>query len=95
MTHTRTAILALALACGLGGTASAQSMATPGPAPDSWLNAVPGPTGRSGFGLEPYHGAGSGSSTPPTMNAPLTSPDNPQAPLGAGGISTGGQYFAR
>ena len=38
---------------------------------------------------------GYGSSTPPASNRPLASPDNPQAPLGAGGITTGGQYFAR
>ena len=38
---------------------------------------------------------GYGSSTPPAMNRTLTSPDSTQAPLGAGGINTGGQYFAR
>lgn len=48
----------------------------------------------------PYTGAphateGYGSSMPPIADAPLTSPDNPQAPLGAGGFATGGQYFAR
>ena len=39
---------------------------------------------------------GYGSSAPPLGNGPMTSPDNPQvSPLGAGGISTGGQFFAR
>ena len=48
----------------------------------AWLTNSDGPVGY-------------GSSTPPGMNRALTSPDNPQAPLGAGGIATGGQYFAR
>jgi hypothetical protein len=91
MKYFRTAMLAIALASGLAGAASAQSMATPGPTPSSWPNAVPGPIGPA----QPYVIEGYGSSAPPVMNAPLTSPGNPVPALGAGGITTGGQMMAR
>lgn len=38
---------------------------------------------------------GYGGSTPPAGTAPLTSPGNPQAPMTAGGNTTGGQMMAR
>lgn len=96
--YSLTAALALALATGFSGAAGAQSFATPGPTPNSWQNAVPGPVGpyrRNAAQPETYYTPGYGSSTPPAEDAPITSPGNPQAPLGAGGISTGGQMMAR
>lgn len=101
MKYSIRAVLALAMAAGLAGTAGAQSMATPGPAPDSWGSAVPGPIGpsrstaRPPYAAAPYATEGYGSSMPPGAGLPLVSPDSTQAPLGAGGFSTGGQYFAR
>lgn len=101
MKHSATAALAVAFALGLAGAAEAQSWATGGPTPSDWRNAVPGPLGpRNRTMARPYTRAphateGYGSSMPPIADAPLTSPDNPQAPLGAGGFATGGQYFAR
>ena len=91
MKYLPTAVLALAFAIGLAGAAGAQLMATPGPTPSSWPNAVPGPIGRS----QPYVIEGYGSSTPPATNARMTSPGNPVPALGAGGITTGGQMMAR
>jgi hypothetical protein len=91
MKYFPTAVLALALAIGLAGAAGAQSMATPGPTPSSWPNAVPGPIGPA----QPYIIEGYGSSAPPVTNAPMTSPGNPVPALGAGGITTGGQMMAR
>lgn len=91
MRHLTRAMLALALTAGLAEAAVAQSMATPGPTPDSWLNAVPGPVGPT----RRYTIEGYGSSAPPSDNRRMISPDNPQAPLGAGGFTTGGQYYAR
>ena len=148
MKHSATAALALALCAGLAGAAGAQSMATPGPTPNSWQNALPGPAPiianesvreaqqqlqALGLYRGPIDGrmdrntrmaiaafqqrnglprtetldrttlawlvnstaTGYGSSTPPAANAPLSSPGNPQATLGAGGITTGGHYMAR
>ena len=149
MKYLATAVLACTLTAALAGTAGAQGMATAGPTPSSWRDAVPGigpMTAREitrkaqeqlralGFYSGPIDGTlnpatkaaivgfqqryglprtatldgatfawlmnsettvGYGSSTPPAINRPLASPDNPQAPLGAGGITTGGQYFAR
>ena len=98
MKYPLTTALALALATGFSAAAGAQSFATPGPTPNSWQNALPGPVGpyrRNAAPSEMYYTPGYGSSMPPASDAPLTSPDNPQAPLGAGGISTGGQMFAR
>lgn len=40
-------------------------------------------------------GVGYGSSVPPAGAAPITSPGNPQATMGAGGNTTGGQMMAR
>jgi hypothetical protein len=100
MKHSPTAALAVAFAIGLTGAAAAQSWATGGPTPSEWRSAVPGPLGPSRTTRSPYTGApygtqGYGSSAPPVADSPLTSPDSAQAPLGAGGIATGGQYFAR
>jgi peptidoglycan hydrolase-like protein with peptidoglycan-binding domain len=149
MKYLATAALAVTLAAALAGTAGAQGMATGGPTPSSWRDAVPGigpmtateniskaqeqlralgmyygpidgrlnPGTRAAlasfqqrYGL-PRTGTldrttfawlensnapvGYGSSAAPVGNRPLVSPNNPQAPLGAGGITTGGQYFAR
>ena len=149
MKYLATALLAGTLAAALVGTAGAQGMATGGPTPSSWRDAVPGIgpmtatenlrksqeqlralglyngpiNGRLDQGTRvaltafqeryglPRTGTldgatfawlmnsnapvGYGSSAPPRMDRPLTSPDNPQAVLGAGGITTGGQYFSR
>jgi peptidoglycan hydrolase-like protein with peptidoglycan-binding domain len=149
MKYLATAALAVTMAAALAGTAGAQGMATGGPTPSSWRDAVPGIgpmtatenirksqeqlrtlglysgpiDGRLNQGTRaaltafqeryglPRTGTldqttfawlansnapvGYGSSTPPAINRPLTSPDNPQAVLGAGGITTGGQYFSR
>ena len=101
MKHSATASLAVAFALGLAGAAAAQSWATSVPTPSEWRSAVPGPLGPTNRSMAlpytgvPYATEGYGSSTPPLADSPLTSPDNPQAPLGAGGIATGGQYFAR
>jgi hypothetical protein len=100
MKHSATAVLALAFAIGLTGAAAAQSWVTGGPTPSEWQSAVPGPLGPSRTTRSPYTGApyatqGYGSSAPSIADGPMTSPDSLMAPFGAGGIATGGQYFAR
>jgi peptidoglycan hydrolase-like protein with peptidoglycan-binding domain len=148
MKYSAIAVVAFALAAAAAGSAGAQSMATPGPTPSFWHDALPGigpmttmvnvqdaqqQLRRLGLYGGPIDGRmnaatraailafqqryrlpetatldrttfawltnsytpGYGSSAPPVETAPMTSPGNPQAPLGAGGMTTGGAMMAR